>query len=427
MQERFGKIDLSTAGLAAWTGTRRELLGNTVGLASTISSVPPFINGSIDIAERKADQIGEIVESILHPSASREIYEYIGGRPEATIETHPDIFKVDRIEWGELEPTGGRDIIAAGSLSSDGHSFVGIELEGTEDPLYSSPFFTVILNDRTIHAGIVQGPQSNKTQVALGFLPEGESELRVLHTSQSDFLDQDNPQVKVFELEAEHPLLREFVFPSLPAIGEKIYSDFPLELGFREDAPIGSDLHLFVDDEECVQVLNGINLKERVGDPHRILEGRKKRHEYLSSCDIDAKQVGKALIEDGSCKELGYQRDTFILGQKFLSHRIYIDKHFSPSRHLRSIPRFKNGLQEVGTHGMLTRAGSPSVSYTYMPEFSGYNWRDSGWNRAAAVANLRQLLLTGAINPDDEIIQDFVKRELAGEEELITTSNFWMR
>jgi hypothetical protein len=427
MQERLGRIDLSSAGLAAWTGTRREFVGNTVGLASTLSSVPPFINASIDTAEQRASQVEDIVESVLHPSASREIHEYIGGRPEATIETHPDIFTVNKVEWGELEPIGEEGIIAEGIISSNGQSFVGIELEGMEDPLYSSPFFSVIVNGRVIHAGIPQGPQSNKTQVALGFLPEGESDVHVLHTSQSDFLNQDNPLVKIFELEAEHPLMREFVLPSLPAIGEKTYSDFPLQLGFREDAPIGSDLHLFLDDEECVQVLNGINLKERVGDPHKILAGRRSRHEYLSSCDIDAKQVGKAAIEDGRCKELGYQRDTYFLGQKFLSHRVYIDKHFSPSQHLRALPRFKNSLQEVGFHGMLTRIGSPSTSYTYMPEFSGYNWRDSGWNRAAGITNLRQLLFTGAINLDDEIIQEFVERELGGEDELITNNNFWMR
>jgi hypothetical protein len=293
--------------------------------------------------------------------------------------------------------------------------------------MYSCPFFSVVINGQIIRVGIPQGPDANTSQVALGFLPEGEVNVDVVHSPYSQALSQESPRVHIFELQAEHPLLSDFFFPSLPHIGEKTYQDSPDDLGYREDASVGLDAYFFLDDEECVEIINGVNLKERKGDPNRILRGRAKRHEYLSSSDIDAKQVAKASREDASCKEVGYQKDVTILGHPFLSHRVYIDKHFDPSQNLGKLHTFKNVLQEVGEHGMVERVTKAPIAYSYIPQFSGYEWRGQGWNRAVGVENIRQLLLTGAISPQDQLIQDFADREFEGNVDLLIDPSLWAR
>lgn len=427
MHEHMSKLEAAAWASLTSTGTRREFLQNAARLAGSSVAAQPFLAAATDMASRRASQGVDLYETIVHPDADREVNEYIGDRPEATIETHPQIFKVDRVDWGDLTQDPTHETIASGLLRSDGESFLGLELRGVPDPLFSCPFFSITCNGVEYHLGIPQGDESDTVQLVLGFLPQGESIIQVRHTDYSRFLQQGDPNVSLFELKADHPLMRDFVLPSFPEIGEKTYADSLPALGFRQDAPIGRDLRLYLGDKDCVQVLNGENLAEKVGNPHRILRGRIKKGDYPKADDIDAKQVGKARLSDAACEELGYQRDIEILGKQILSHRIRIKTRFNPPRHLRQIPGFRNTLQEVGEHGLLDSEVTSTIFHNEMPQFSGYMWRGDGWDKAAGVANLRQMLLTGAINVDDEMIDQFAEEQLNGDYEILKDERYWGR
>lgn len=409
------------------TGTRRGLFQRAAELAGSTIATQPFLAATTDMVARRASQGVDLYETIAHPDADREVNEYIGGRPEATIETHPEIFKVDRVDWGDLPQDPTHEAIASGLLRSDGESFLGLELKGFEDPLFSCPFFSIICNGVEYHFGMPQGDGSDSAQLVLGFLPGGESIIQVRHTDYSRFLNQDDPKVSLFELKADHPLMRDFVLPSLPEIGEKTYSDSPLALGFRQDAPIGRDLKLYLGDEDCVQVLNGENIAEKVGNPHRILRGRIKKGDYPKADDIDAKQVGKARLSDAACQELGYQRDIEMLGKQILSHRLRFHRRYHPPQQLRQLRGFRNMLQEVGEHGLLDSEVTSNIFHNEMPQFSGYMWRGDGWDKAVGLANLRALLITGALDKDDEMIDQFIEEQLNGDYELLKDERYWAR